>query len=130
MAMVIRCGVDPVVNLQCVPLAVSWAHVFRKLIVITVHYTTKELHNCCCNIMFDSSFVCVRSLIWSYFRVTTLKLLTDDDIDDDELFLWHGWPGNSQKRISSRDHPQETFIIVNFQHAEVGINPDHWNSNS
>ena len=63
---------------------------------------------CCCNIMFDSSFICVRSLIWSYFRVTTLKLLTDDDIDDDELFLWHGWPGNSQKRISSRDHPQET----------------------
>ena len=45
MAMVTRCGVDPVVNWQCVPLVVSWARVFRKLIFSSVHYITKVLHN-------------------------------------------------------------------------------------
>ena len=80
---------------------------------------------CCCNIMFDSSFICVRSLIWSYFRVTTLKLLTDDDIDDDELFFlaWLTW---EQPEAYFQQRPSSgNFIIVNFQHAEVGINPDH-----
>ena len=48
----------------------------------------------CCNIIFNSSFVCVKSLIGSYLRVSALKLRSDDDDDDDDdddnLFLWDG----------------------------------------